>query len=164
MNIRIVVAASENNVIGLDNQLPWHLPDDLKFFKKMTTGMPVVMGKNTWKSLGKALPGRLNVVISSTLTDLPEGVLHFDTLEAALEYLRTQQLEEISIIGGGQLYHSALDFTNTVYLTRVHAVLEKGTAFFPSLPSEDWELVWEEFHPADERHAFGFTFQQWERK
>jgi dihydrofolate reductase len=126
--------------------------------------MPIVMGKNTWISLGKALPGRLNVVVSSTIKDLPEGVLRFDTLEEALAYLREQTLEEISIIGGGQLYHSALDFTNTVYLTRVHTVLEKGTAFFPELPAEDWTLVWEEHHPADDRHAFAFTFQQWERK
>lgn len=164
MNIRIVVAASENNVIGLDNQLPWHLPDDLRFFKKMTTGMPVVMGKNTWLSLGRPLPGRLNIVISASLQDLPEGVMLFETLEAALAWLRERPYEDISIIGGGQLYHSALDFTNTVYLTRVHAALEKGTAFFPGLPPEDWTLVWEEGHLADERHKYAFTFQQWERK
>jgi dihydrofolate reductase len=164
MNIRIVVAASENNVIGLDNQLPWHLPDDLKFFKKMTHGMPVVMGKNTWISLGKALSGRLNVVISSSLKDLPEGVLLFESLEDALAYLRDQEHEEISIIGGGQLYHSSLDYTHTVYLTRVHAVLDKGTATFPELPDEDWKLVWEEPHAADDRHKYAFTFQQWERK
>lgn len=164
MKIRIVVAASENNVIGLDNKLPWHLPDDLKFFKKMTTGMPVVMGKNTWQSLGKALPARTNIVISSTLKTLPEGVLLFDTLAAALAYLEQQSREEISIIGGGQLYRSALEQTDTVYLTRVHTILDQGTAYFPVLREEDWKLSWEEHHPADERHIYSFTFQQWDRK
>lgn len=164
MQIRIVVAASENNVIGLDNQLPWHLPDDLRFFKKMTLGLPVVMGKNTWQSLGKALPGRLNVVVSSSLTDMPEGVLLFKDLEEALDYLREQGQEDVAVIGGGQVYHAALPFTHTVYLTRVHAELEKGTAFFPVLPADEWTLTWEENHEADEKHKYPFTFQQWERK
>lgn len=164
MNIRIVVAASENNVIGLDNQLPWHLPDDLKFFKKMTAGMPIVMGKNTWESLGKVLPGRLNIIISATLKEAPEGVMLFNTLDKALDYLREQSFEDISIIGGGQLYLAALVYTHTVYLTRVHTVLEEGTAFFPVLPAEEWELIWEEAHEADDRHAYPFTFQQWQRK
>lgn len=165
MQIRIVVAASENNVIGLNNELPWRLPDDLRFFKKMTLGMPVVMGRNTWISLGKALPGRLNVVVSSTLQETPEeGVLVFASLEAALDELRSKGHEEIAVIGGGQLYHTALAYTQTVYLTRVHAVLEKGTAFFPTLPPEEWQLTWEEPHEADEKHSYPFTFQKWERK
>ncbi len=164
MQIRIVVAASENNVIGLDNQLPWHLPDDLRFFKKMTQGLPVVMGKNTWLSLGKALPGRLNVVISSSLDGLPEGVLLFKDLEASFDYLREQGHEDVAVIGGGQLYHAALPFTHVVYLTRVHTVLEKGTAFFATLPDNEWKLIWEENHDVDEKHKYPFTFQKWERK
>lgn len=164
MDVRIVVAASENNVIGLDNDLPWRLPEDLKFFKKMTLGLPVVMGRNTWVSLGKALPGRLNVVVSSQLHTLPEGVVLKKDLEDALAYLREQDYPEIAVIGGGQLYLAALAFTNTVYLTRVHAVIEKGTAFFPVLPPEEWRLTWEEAHEADEKHAYAFTFQKWERK
>lgn len=164
MQIRIVVAASENNVIGLDNQLPWHLPDDLRFFKKMTQGMPVVMGKNTWISLGKTLPGRLNVVVSSSLKEVPEEVQVFPGLEEALDELRRNNHEDIAIIGGGQLYHAALPFTQVVYLTRVHTVLDKGTAFFPVLPAEEWELTWEEQHETDEKHIYPFTFQKWERK
>lgn len=164
MDVRIVVAASENNVIGLDNDLPWRLPEDLKFFKKMTLGLPVVMGRNTWVSLGKALPGRLNVVVSSQLHTLPEGVVLKKDLEDALAYLREQDYTEIAVIGGGQLYLAALAFTSTVYLTRVHAVIEKGTAFFPVLPPEEWQLTWEEAHEADEKHAYAFTFQKWERK
>lgn len=164
MQIRIVVAASENNVIGLDNALPWHLPDDLRFFKKMTQGMPVIMGKNTWISLGKALPNRLNVIISSTMKEVPEEVLLFPEFEPALEQLREKGHENIAVIGGGQLYHAALQFTHVVYLTRVHTVLEKGTAFFPVLPPEEWQLTWEEAHEADEKHVYPFTFQKWERK
>ncbi len=165
MQIRIVVAASENNVIGLDNKLPWHLPDDLKFFKKMTQGMPVIMGRHTWESLGKPLSGRLNIVLSSTLKQAPaEGVLIFKDLEEALDSLRQQDHEDIAIIGGGQIYHAALPFTQVVYLTRVHTILDKGTAFFPEMLPDEWKLTWEEEHAADEKHAYPFTFQKWERK
>ncbi len=164
MQIRIVVAASENNVIGLDNQLPWHLPDDLRFFKKMTQGLPVVMGKNTWLSLGKALPGRLNIVVSTSLKEVPEGVLVFAGLEEALDCLREKEYEDIAVIGGGQIYLAALPFTHVVYLTRVHTVLENGTALFPALLPEEWQLTWEEKHEADEKHLYPFTFQKWERK
>jgi len=163
MEIRIVVAASENDFIGLDNQLPWHLPEDLKFFKRMTTGMPAVMGKNTWLSLGKALPNRLNVVVSSSLNGLPEGVLRFDSLETAIAFLKHEGHETISIIGGGQIYKAALPLTDVVYLTRVHTVLERGTASFPRLPENEWKLSWEEAHTADEKHKFDYTFQKWER-
>lgn len=163
MEIRIVVAASENDFIGIDNQLPWHLPEDLKFFKRMTTGMPVVMGKNTWISLGKALPGRLNVVVSSSIKRVPEGVLIFDSLETAIAYLKKEGHEKISIIGGGQIYKAALHFTDVVYLTRVHTVLENGTASFARLSEKEWKLTWQEAHTADEKNRFDYTFQKWER-
>lgn len=163
MQVSMVVAASENNVIGIDNELPWRLPDDLKFFKKNTLGKPVVMGKNTWISLGKALPGRLNMVISSTLKDVPEGVLVFTTVEAALDFLRQHDYAEASIIGGGKIYHASMALTDVIYMTRVHTTVEQGTAFFPEIPTQDWKLTWEEAHPADEKHAYAFTFQKWEK-
>jgi dihydrofolate reductase len=163
MEIRIVVAASEDNFIGIDNQLPWHLPEDLKFFKKMTIGMPVVMGKNTWLSIGRALPNRLNVVISASLNNLPEGVLIFNMLENAIAYLQKEGHDTISIIGGGQLYKAALPLTDVVYLTRVHTVLGNGTASFQSLSETEWKLTWEETHTADEKNKFDYTFQKWER-
>ena len=164
MHISIVVAASENKVIGVDNQLPWHLPDDLKFFKKSTLSKPVLMGKNTWLSLGKALPGRLNVVLSSTLTNLPEGVLQFSDIDEALTYLRSQEPEEVCIIGGGAVYRSSLKYCDTVLLTRVHTIIEHGAAFFPDLDDSEWTLEWEEHHDADEKHVYSFTFQKWVRK
>jgi dihydrofolate reductase len=166
MKINIVVAASENNVIGIGNKMPWHLPDDLKFFKSKTIGKPVLMGKNTWLSLGRPLPNRINIVISTQLQqgDLPENVLLFDTIKQGLQYLQQQACEEMSIIGGGQIYKAALSMADRVFLTRIHTVIEGGEVFFPALPSNKWERVWHEDHAADERHAFAFTFEEWVRK
>lgn len=164
MLITIVVAASENQVIGVGNALPWHLSDDLKFFKKVTLGKPVLMGRKTFESMGKALPGRMNMVLSRSAPALPEGVLHFGSLPDALGFLKQQDIPELCIIGGGVLFAEALPYTDQVYLTRVHAVLEQGDAFFPELRPEDWELVWQEEHPADEKHIHAFTFQQYKRK
>lgn len=162
MQVSMIVAASENNVIGVDNELPWRLPDDLKFFKKQSLGKPVIMGKNTWISLGKALPGRLNIVISATLKEVPEGVLVFYRIEEALDYLREQHHAEVAIIGGGQIYKAAMHLADVIYMTRVHTTIHNGTAFFPAIAPEQWQLVWEEAHPADDKHAFAFTFQRWE--
>lgn len=163
MKITFVVAASDNNVIGIHNQLPWHLPDDLKFFKQKTLGKPVLMGKNTWLSLGKPLPKRLNIVLSSHLQELPDGVLVFKEIEAALQYLQSVKTEEVCVIGGGQIFKTMMPAADTIYITRVHTTIENGDAFFPEINGE-WELVWEERHFKDERHSFDFTFQQWNRK
>lgn len=164
MQVSMIVAASENNVIGVDNELPWRLPDDLKFFKKHTLGKPVIMGKNTWVSLGKALPGRLNIVISSSLREAPDGVLVFSGIGKALDFLRQHHHEEASIIGGGKIYEASMVLTDVIYMTRVHTTIEQGTAFFPPIPEQSWQLTWEEAHPADEKHAYAFTFQKWENK
>jgi len=163
MKLILVVAAAENNVIGVQNELPWHLPDDLKFFKKITLNKPVIMGKNTWFSIGKPLPNRLNIVISTTLEEVPEGVLRFDTLKASLEYLQSLNIPEACIIGGGYLFKEALPLAATIYLTRVHTQIENGEVFFPALPAI-WKKVWEEHHHKDERHIYDFSFQQWERE
>lgn len=165
MQISIVVAVAENNVIGVDNQLPWHLPEDLKFFKRTTMGKPVLMGKNTWLSIGKALPGRLNIVVSSSLSaDLPEGVVRVVTLQDAFALLNGKGAEEVCIIGGGKLYESTLAITDIIYRTVVHTIIENGTAFFPEIKEEEWNLVGQERHDADEKHAFNYTFERWERK
>lgn len=163
MEVSMIVAAAENNVIGVDNELPWRLPDDLKFFKKQSLGKPVIMGRNTWISLGKALPGRLNIVISSSLKDAPEGVLVFTDIEGALNFLQQHHHAEAAIIGGGQIYKSAMDLADVIYMTRVHTTIQEGTAFFPEIPAGRWNLVWEEAHAADDKHAFAFTFQKWEK-
>jgi len=157
----IVVAASENQVIGKGNELPWRLPDDLKFFKKLTTGKPVLMGRKTFESLGRALPDRLNIVLSRTVPQLPEEVLHFDALPEAMDYLDQKDVAEVCIIGGGILFAETLSQADQVFLTRVHTHIDGGDAFFPELDPAMWVLVWQEDHPADQKHAFPFTFQQY---
>ncbi len=165
MLINLVAAVSDNFVIGVDNGLPWSLKDDLRFFKKITTGKPIVMGRNTWRSLGRPLPGRLNVVLSRSLADIPEDVLLFPDWAAARAYLEKEGYEEISIIGGGILYAHTMPDADVLFLTRVHTEIRNpGAVYFPEFREDDWELEWEEFHPADEEHIYPFTFQKWIKK
>lgn len=164
MFISFVVAVSENNVIGKNNGLPWHLPLDLKFFKKNTLGKPVIMGRNTFESIGsKPLPDRENIILSRSLNKAPAGTLLFDTLNKALGYLRDQDVPEACIIGGGAVFAESIHLARLIYLTRVHTEIKDGTAFFPELNRESWQRIWKEEHQKDERHAFDFTFEKWER-
>lgn len=164
MILSSIVAADEKNAIGKDNQLPWHLPNDLKFFKKTTLGKPVLMGRKTFESLGKPLPRRLNIVISKQEDlKLPEGVLHFDTVEDGIKRMEQENVDEGFIIGGGKIFEHAMNDIDRLYLTRVHTTIEAATTFFPEIDHTHWKLVWQEAHPADEKHAFSFTFQQYER-
>lgn len=160
----IIVAASENNVIGINNDLPWHLSDDLKFFKKTTLGKPVLMGRKTFESLGKPLPKRLNIVLSRSRQNLPEGVMQFEQYEQAIRFLEKQQVEEVCIIGGGVVFADTIDSVDQIYLTRVHTTLENGEVFFPELNAKKWQLVWEEFHPQDENHNYSFSFQHYKKR
>lgn len=165
MKLSIIVAASENNVIGVNNQLPWHLPDDLKFFKSTTMHKPVLMGRNTWHSLNRPLPGRVNIVLSSSLkeSEVPKEVLIAKDINHAQELGKQLNTGEIFIIGGGKVYDQFLPLCNTIYLTRVHVALNNGDAFFPVFHEKDWQLVFEEYHPEDERHKYAFTFQKYIR-
>jgi dihydrofolate reductase len=160
MKVSIIVAASENNAIGVDNQLPWRLPDDLRRFKTLTMGKPVVMGRKTFASIGKPLPGRLNVVISKQPGLVIEGVVVVHSIDAALAAARPA--EEIMIIGGAQIYREALPRTTMIYMTRVHTQTA-GDAYFPTLASEEWREIDSELHPGDDRHACAFTFLRLER-
>lgn len=161
MQISFVVAASENNVIGIGNELPWHLPLDLKFFKKTTTGKPVVMGRKTFDSLGKALPNRLNIILSKHLKDVPPNTLVFTEIDEAITFLKSENYNETCIIGGGQIFEETMEMANSIFITRVHTVVEGGTAFFPEINTQKWNLEWEEHHEKDEKHQFSFTFQKW---
>ena len=164
MTISSIVAADENNAIGKDNQIPWHLPDDLKFFKKTTMGKPILMGRKTYESLGKPLPGRLNIVVSrSKKTGLPNSVLLYDDLEKALKRMKAENTEEAFIIGGGKIYEQTMDIIDRIYLTKVFTTVDGATAFFPSIDHSQWKLTWEAMHDADEKHAFPFCFQQYDR-
>ena len=156
--LTLLVAAAENDAIGLNGQLPWRLPADLQWFKRHTLGHPVLMGRKTWDSLGRPLPGRANVVVSRRAGLTLPGAHVFGDVRAALAHAR--QLDggdEVFGIGGGELYQLLLPLADRVLLTRVHAVVA-GDAFFPPLPAAEWQEVSREAHPADERHAYAFTF------
>lgn len=156
--MRIIVAMDENNAIGKNNKLLWHLPDDLKRFKKLTQNHPVIMGRNTFESLGRPLPNRLNIIISGNRHyTVPEGVVLTHSLQEAIEIAK-QENPDSFIIGGGILYKQALDSVDTIELTLVHTKIKEADTFFPNINLSDWKKVYEEFHPADEKHSYDFTF------
>lgn len=165
MKIIAIVAASENNVIGIANDMPWRLPDDFKFFKNTTMHFPVLLGSKTWRSLGeKPLPGRKHLVISRKLNIDEEAVKTFSEIETAIDFARAMQSEKLFIIGGGNIYKQTLLLCDEVLLTRVHTHVSDGEVFFPKLDETVWQLSKSDFHPADERHPFAFTFEHWIRR
>ena len=161
MSLTLVVAIDAQRGIGVNNQLPWHLPNDLKFFKNLTWAMPVVMGRRTFESMGKALKGRLNIVITSNKSAEFENAVTVNSVKDALFVAENGDYKEVFIIGGGQIFNEVLDKADKVYLTRVHTELE-GDVFFPQLGKE-WKLVWSEAHQSDEKHRYDYTFQRWEK-
>lgn len=164
MILAAVVAMSEDNAIGKDNGLPWRLPDDLRFFKRTTLNKPVLMGRKTYESLNGPLKNRLNIVISTQdELELPEGVLHIRDLDEGIERLYKEGADEGFIIGGGKIFDLTLDKLERIYLTRVHTNMPDADVFFPEIDKNNWKLEWEEYHPADEKHLFDFTFQRWDR-
>lgn len=162
--ISIIVAKTENDVIGKDNQLLWRLSADLKQFRVLTTGHAVIMGRKTFESIGKALPNRTNIVISRQINlDLPIGVFQADSLEKAIEMAKNAEgSEEIFIIGGGNVYEQALDITDKIYLTEVQANME-GDAFFPKLDKKKWKEISRVSHSKDEKNEYDFDFVELER-
>lgn len=167
MIISLIVAASSNNAIGRDNQLLWHLPTDLKFFKNTTWALPVIMGRKTFDSVGgKPLQGRTNIIISRQegLKSSYENVWFASSLEDAIGQARKLETKEIIIAGGSQIYEQALPICNRIYLTRVHANIEAADAFFPVFEIKDWKLSSNSDFAADEKHAYSFSIQQWDRQ
>lgn len=164
MKLSSIVALADNLAIGIDNQLPWHLPNDLKFFKKTTLGKPILMGRKTFESLGKPLPGRLNIVVSQNkYLVVPDGVEVVTSIENGIELMEATGIDEGFIIGGGLIFEATLSLIDRLYLTKVHTTIESATTFFPAIDHAHWKLVWEENHTQDDKHAFDFTFQQLER-
>jgi dihydrofolate reductase len=163
MIISLIVAAGTNNAIGKDNQLLWHLPKDLQFFKKTTWAMPVIMGRKTFESLsGKPLQGRLNIIITRQKDWQPEGVTVVHSLKDAIFVAASADYKEVFVAGGGEIYKEALPKAHKVYLTRVQTSPEADT-FFPELPPDEWQLVSDETFPQNEKHAYPYSFQLWER-
>ena len=153
MRVSLIVAASANNVIGVQGELPWRLPDDLKRFKQITTGKPIVMGRLTWTSIGRPLPDRQNIVISRDAGLEAPGCEVVSSPNAAVEV--AGDAEELMIIGGGQIYREFLPRANRIYMTRV-AVSIEGDAYFPELADNEWTETSREAHPADETHECSF--------
>ena len=159
----IIVAASENNVIGKDNRLPWHLPADLKYFKNTTWAMPIIMGRRTFESIGKPLPGRHNIVITRNKDYKANGATVVSNLNEAVKAAESDDVNEFFIIGGAELFNTTLDQAQKIYLTRVHASID-GDVFFPALNEEKWKLVSEKNMEADEKNEYALSFQVWEKR
>ena len=153
--VSIVVATDEHGGIGLEGRLPWHLPNDLKRFKALTMGKPIVMGRRTFDSIGRALPGRVNIVVSRQSGLGIDGCVVVPSLEAALE--AAGEADETCVIGGAEIYRLALPLAETLHLTRVHATVGADT-FFPVIDAAQWEEISREDCPADERHAYPYSF------
>ena len=160
MLISLIVAYSKNRTIGKNNQLPWHLPADLKRFKQITLGKPIVMGRKTFESIGRPLPDRRNIVISRGDKKF-EGCELFSSLEAALLALKNET--EIMIIGGATLFAQALPFAQKIYATEIDADIE-GDTFFPEIDKDAWEIISEEVHLPDEKNQYLFKFRTIQRK
>lgn len=162
MLISLVVAATENNVIGKDNKLLWHLPNDLRFFKNTTWAMPVIMGRKTFDSMGKPLTGRTNIVITRQAGWKPAGVKVVQNMEEAITEASHTDAREAFVIGGGEIFKQSMPLAHKIYMTRIHATLE-GDTFFPPISPVEWKLVSNLDFKADEKHAFPYSFQVWER-
>ncbi|PIE44101.1 MAG: dihydrofolate reductase [Gammaproteobacteria bacterium] len=161
MHVSIIVAMSENGVIGRNNRLPWYLPNDLKYFKRVTMGKPVIMGRKTYESIGKPLPGRMNLVITRDRTWHADGVSVCHTLESALEQAKAAAEitgeDEVMIMGGAQIYHQALPLATRFYLTRVHEEIE-GDAFFDQVDWSNWREVAREDFVAEPPNSYDYSF------
>ena len=154
MSLSLIVAMTKNRVIGKDNQMPWHLPADLAWFRQNTTGKPVIMGRKTFESIGRPLPKRTNIVLSRQPFEY-DGVIWKDSLESAVDFVRDS--EEIMLIGGGQLFNEYLSQADRLYLTEIQTELD-GDTFFPSINWDEWDIEFEQYRPADEQNPYNCRF------
>ena len=159
--LELVVAVARNGVIGRNNELPWRLPADLAYFKRLTLGHPVLMGRRTWQSIGRALPGRQNIVLSRDPGFSAPGAVVVRSLAEARS--AAGGTERLMVIGGAELFRECLDDASVLHLTEVQAELD-GDVRFPPWRREDWQEVWREEHPADERHAYAYNFVRLTRR
>ena len=159
--IIMIAAAAENNALGKNNDLVWHLPDDFKRFKELTSGHYIVMGRKTFESFPKLLPNRTHIIVTRQKNFQPEHCIVVDSIEKALEFVPED--EDAFIIGGGEIYKQSLEHTDVIELTRVHDSFD-ADAYFPEINPENWQLVEEEYHPKDEKHLVDFTYQTYIRK
>lgn len=161
MLVSIIAAMDRNRLIGNNNQLPWHLPADLAHFKRVTMGKPIIMGRKTYESIGRPLPGRTNIVLTRSSDFNAEGVLTANTLEQALNHVSAE--DEVMIIGGSTIYELTLPRADRLYLTYVEDSFE-GDAWFPDFDLEQWHIVASEEHSADEKNSSAYRFVTYARK
>jgi dihydrofolate reductase len=161
MRIAAIFAMSDNRVIGKNNQLPWHLPADMRHFKQLTMGKPILLGRKTYESIGHALPGRCNVVITRDVNFKAPGCVVANSLETAL--LAADYSEEIFVIGGAVLYQHLLPRTHRLYMTLIHHSFD-GDAYFPELNIDEWQEIEREDHDADKDNIYSYSFITLDRK
>ena len=163
MKISCIVAIAKNNVIGKDNDIPWYLPADLKYFKKTTINHHIIMGRNCYESIGKPLPKRTNIVLTRNPFFIVSNCVITNSVEAALKIAEENGEEEAFIIGGAQIYEQSMEYWDKLYLTEVDLEVE-GDVFFPEINFDEWNLISEESHLADEKNEHNYVFKIYERK
>lgn len=162
MLLSLIAAASENNVIGKNNNLPWTLPNDMKYFKNTTWGMPVIMGRKTFESMQEALAGRINIVITHQQGWKKEGAIVVNNLNDAIFVAADADCKEVFVVGGGEIYKEAIKIADRIYMTRVHTIVD-GDAFFPEIDKKKWKRISVKDAFADEKHPFNYSFEVWEK-
>jgi dihydrofolate reductase len=163
MIISLIAAASANNVIGKDNQLPWHLPVDMNFFKNTTWGMPMIMGRKTFESNGyKPLPGRINIIITRQKNLKGKGAVIVNNYNDAMFVAKDADCKEVFVIGGGEIFKDVINKADRIYMTRVHTLID-GDVFFPAIDEKKWKLISKRDCFADEKHKYNYSFELWEK-
>ena len=165
MDINIIVAVSENMAIGKNNQMLWHLPEDFRYFKNVTWGLPILMGRRTFNSMdNKPLPGRINLVLSRNKEYKAAGVIVVNKIDTAIFMAKEHHYNQLFVIGGGQLYKDILPKVKKIYITRIKTTFEAADTFFPAFSEKEFQLISSQEHKADEKHQYDYTFEVWERK
>ena len=163
MKISIIVAIAQNNAIGKDNKLLWHIKDDLQLFKRTTLNHVIIMGRKSYESIGRPLPKRTNVVITRKRNYNPAGVMVFNSLNDAFDHFRKTE-DEVFVIGGGEIYRQSLDDAHVLHISHVHTSVEEADTFFPKVKWEEWEETEELSFKASPTNDFGFTYKKYLKK
>lgn len=163
MRISSIVAVSENLAIGIDNDLPWHMPADLRFFKETTRGHHVLMGRKSFDSIGRPLPGRTNIIITRNKAFHHSGVLVAHSIVDGIRIAQKSKVDELFILGGSNIYFQTQDLWDRVYVTKIKTHIENATAFFPEMNLDEWVLTGEEKHQADSENPFDYSFCTYDR-
>lgn len=164
MLLSLIAAASKNNVIGKNNGLPWVLPNDMKYFKNTTWGMPLIMGRKTFESIkNEPLPGRINIVITRQTDWKPQGAVVVNNMSDALFVAKDADYKEVFVVGGGEIYKDAIQKADKIYITRVHTIVD-GDTFFPEINEKKWKKLSNRDCFIDAKHKFDYSFEIWERQ